>query len=142
MGKVRSKIDIGHLEQLRERLESMPDARITMASYATSNHCGTAGCLAGHAVMLMSELETVRDLNHYVRGRCEAEFLEDGYVSVAAKWLRLRPREAEMLFYPSTKTGVPWPMLKKDVVLRVIDEILAVREIREGIWDRALRTTP
>jgi hypothetical protein len=33
-------------------------------------------------------------------------------------------------------------MLKKDVVLRVIDEILAVREIREGIWDRALRTTP
>jgi hypothetical protein len=142
MGKVRSKIDIGHLEQLRERIESMPDARITMSVYAAENHCGTAGCLAGHAVMIISEEEDVRQLNHYVWNRCFEERLDDGYVSIAAKWLRLRPREAEMLFYPSTKTGVPWPQLRKDVVLRVIDEILAVREIREGIWDRALRTTP
>lgn len=114
-------MNVERINQLIKRIQSTSDDYFDMDLFMypsrdgsnNAYHCGTVGCIAGHAVMLMENMipsrAKVSVLNRCVWDRkmqIKGPELAGATATVAANWLGLSVRDASILFYASG-TKVP-----------------------------------
>lgn len=109
---------------------SMPKVEFDMGLYIEERGCSYAACLAGHAVLLMKEASSQKEIRQlYI-------FMDEGrYYELGRDWLGLTDEEAEKVFIPWTVDEY-WKESPSDFTkaraIAMLERFLAIREV---VWE-------